>query len=241
MTQELHEIFSVYLAAQPLLWLTVTLVAYQIATWIWQLARLNPLANPVLIAILMLMALLYATGTEYRTYFNGAQFIHFLLGPATVALAIPLYRQVEAIRKSFVAVMLALVCGSTTAAGSAVLLGWALGGSHQTILSMVPKSVTTPIAMGVSEAIGGLASLTTVVVILTGVVGAALGPTVLNLLRIRDPRARGLAFGTAAHGIGTARALQESEVSGAFSGLAMGLNGLLTAILVPLLIHWLWK
>jgi predicted murein hydrolase (TIGR00659 family) len=238
MTGELHEIFSVYLTTQPLLWLTVTLVAFQVGTWMWQLAKLNPLVNPVLIAILILMALLRLTGTDYHTYFAGAQFIHFLLGPATVALAIPLYRQIQVIRKSALAILVALVCGSATAVARAALLGWGLGGSRQTVLSMIPKSVTTPIAMGVSETIGGLASLTTVVVILTGVVGASLGPWLLNRLRIKDPHARGLAMGTAAHGFGTARSLEEGEVNGAFAGLAMGLNGLLTAIAVPLLVHW---
>jgi predicted murein hydrolase (TIGR00659 family) len=178
---------------------------------------------------------LFATGTGYRTYFDGAQFVHFLLGPATVALAIPLYRQVQQVKKSLVAILVAVIGGSLTAAGSAVAIAWLLGASKQTILSMAPKSVTAPVAMGIAEQIGGLPTLTAVVVILTGITGAMAATTVLRMLRIDDQRAGGLAIGVASHGIGTARAFQVGEVAGAFSGLAMGLNALATAILIPVL------
>jgi predicted murein hydrolase (TIGR00659 family) len=159
--------------------------------------------------------------------------VHFLLGPATVALAIPLYRQFERVRKSGVAIAVSILTGSLTAIGSALGVGWLMGASRDTLISLAPKSVTAPVAMGISEQLGGLPSLTAVLVILTGIVGAMLGPLVLNLIGVRDWAARGLAMGTASHGIGTARALQVSEVAGAFSGLAMGLNALATAILLP--------
>jgi predicted murein hydrolase (TIGR00659 family) len=239
MTGELTSIW-VYLAASPLLGLTATLVAYQAASWLWRRTGMTPLLNPVLVAVAILVGILTATGTDYRTYFAGAQFVHFLLGPATVALAIPLYRQVRAVRRSAGAVAAALLAGSVTAAASAVGIAWALGGSRQILLSLAPKSVTTPIAMGISEAIGGEPSLTAVLVMLTGITGAVAGPWLLERLRVRDPRAQGLALGVASHGIGTARALHASEVAGAFAGLAMGLNGLATAVLVPLLLRWLW-
>jgi predicted murein hydrolase (TIGR00659 family) len=161
--------------------------------------------------------------------------VHFLLGPATVALAIPLYRQFDRVRRSALALVVSLISGSLTAIGTAVGLGWLLGASRETLLSLAPKSVTAPVAMGITEQLGGLPSLTAVLVILTGILGAVIGPMVLNLLRIRDWRARGLALGTASHGIGTARALQVNELAGAFSGLAMGLNALATAILLPVL------
>ncbi|HYD66433.1 LrgB family protein [Azospirillum sp.] len=225
----------VYLAANPLAGLTVTLVAYQIGLWLHERCGRTPLVNPVLIAVLVLIALLTASGIEYRTYFEGAQFVHFLLGPATVALAVPLYNQINQVRRSLGALAVALLTGSVTAAGSAVALGWLLGASEKTLLSLAPKSVTSPIAMGVSEQLGGLPSLTAVFVMLSGIVGAALGTWTLNLVRVKDWRARGLGMGVAAHGIGTARALQVNEVAGAFSGLAMGLNGLATAVLLPLL------
>ncbi len=229
----------VYLAATPLMGLTATLVAYQAASWLWRRTGMSPFLNPVMLAILLLVGLLSVTGTDYRTYFDGAQFVHFLLGPATVALAIPLYRQIHTVRRSAAAVAAALLVGSATAVGSAMAIAWALGATPGTVLSLAPKSVTTPIAMGIAEAIGGLPSLTAVLVMLTGMVGAIAGPWLLEILKITDPRAQGLALGVASHGIGTARALQSSEVAGAFAGLAMGLNGLATALLLPLLIHWL--
>jgi len=229
----------VYLAASPLLALTLTLAAYQTGFWIYRKGRLNPLLNPVLIAVVVLVAILIVTDTSYATYFEGAQFVHFLLGPATVALALPLYRQIERVRKSALAITVSLLAGSLTAIASAVGIAWAFGASDEILVSLAPKSVTAPVAMGISEQLGGLPSLTAVLVILTGILGAALGPLLLNLLRVKDMAARGLAIGTASHGIGTARALQVSEVAGAFSGLAMGLNALATAILLPLLWNWL--
>jgi len=236
LSQEFFKLW-VYLAETPLLGLTVTLVAYQIGATIYRKAGLNPIANPVLIAVVLLVALLWATGTDYRTYFDGAQFVHFLLGPATVALAVPLYRNLRSVRRQLLPLSLALLAGTVTAAGTAVGTAWLLGASEATLKSLAPKSVTTPIAMGVTDEIGGLPSLTAVLVILTGILGAVLATWTLNALRIRDWRARGFAIGVAAHGIGTARAFQVNEVAGAFSSLAMGLNGLATAILLPLLIR----
>ena len=229
----------VYLSASPLLSLTVTLLAYQAGYWIYRRGNLNPLLNPVLLAVAALAGLLLATGTDYRTYFDGAQFVHFLLGPATVALAVPLYNQFRQVRRSMGPLLASIVVGSLTASASAVGIAWALGAADTTLISLAPKSVTTPIAMGISERLGGLPSLTAVLVILTGVIGAMIGPPLLDLLRVRDWRARGLSIGVAAHGIGTARAMQVNEVAGAFAGLAMGLNALATAILLPLLWRWL--
>ncbi|MGF1621800.1 MAG: LrgB family protein [Rhodomicrobiaceae bacterium] len=234
MTGDLREIW-VYLSANPLLHLTLTLLAYQAGSWVYRRGRLNPLLNPVLLAVVLLVAALMLTGTSYASYFEGAQFVHFLLGPATVALAIPLYRQFERVRRSALAVLTSIITGSLTASLSAVALLRLFGGSWETAISIAPKSVTAPVAMGISEQLGGLPSLTAVLVILTGIFGAMLGPPLLNLLRITDWSARGLAMGTASHGIGTARALQVNELAGAFSGLAMGLNALATAVLLPVL------
>jgi predicted murein hydrolase (TIGR00659 family) len=225
----------VYLSASPLLHLTLTLAAYQAGFWLYKRGGFNPLLNPVLGAVILIVALLVGTGTSYQTYFEGAQFVHFLLGPATVALAIPLYRQFQAVRRSAAALLASVLAGSLTAWLSAVGIAWALGASRETIVSIAPKSVTAPVAMGISEQLGGLPSLTAAMVMLTGILGAMLGPPLLNLLRVRNWAARGLAIGTASHGIGTARALQVNEVAGAFSGLAMGLNALATALLLPLL------
>lgn len=227
----------VYLSASPLLHLTLTLVAYQCCNWLYRRGGLNPALNPVLLSVVVIVLVLLATGTRYETYFDGAQFVHFLLGPATVALAIPLYRQFDKVRRSAVAVLASILAGSATAAASAVGVAWLLGGSTQALVSLAPKSATAPVAMGISEQLGGLPSLTAVLVIMTGILGAIAGPYLLNLLHIHDHAARGLAMGTASHGIGTARAMQVNELAGAFSGLAMGLNALATALLLPLLWH----
>lgn len=229
----------VYLAATPLLGLTVTLIAYMAGDWFYRRAGMQPLLNPVLIAVVLLVALLVLTGTPYSTYFDGAQFVHFLLGPATVALAVPLYLHAQRLKRMWLPLLLGLVVGSVTATVSAIGVAWALGGSLQTLLSLAPKSVTAPIAMGITEKIGGLASLTAILVIATGILGAMLGPGVLNLLGLRDQAVRGFAIGVASHGIGTARAFQESEEAGAFSGLAMGLNGLATALTLPAVVYLL--
>ena len=225
----------VYLSASPLLHLTLTLVAYQAGLVLYKAAGNNPLCNPVLIAVIALVGVLVASGTSYDTYFAGAQFVHFLLGPATVALALPLYRQFARVRRSALALAVSITAGSLTAAASAVGIAWLLGATRNTLVSLAPKSATAPVAMGITEKLGGLPSLTAVLVILTGIIGAMLGPLLLDLLGIRDWAARGVAMGTASHGIGTARALQVNEVAGAFSGLAMGLNALATALLLPLL------
>lgn len=238
MSGRLGEIW-VYLSASPLLGLTVTLLAYQGAYWLYARAKMNPLANPVAIAVAALVALLWFTDTPYPVYFEGAQFVHFLLGPATVALAVPLYANLETLKRNALPLAGALLAGSLTAVVSAVGIGWLLGASRETLLSLAPKSVTTPIAMGIAEKLGGLPSLTAVLVVTTGILGAVLARGTLNLLRIDDHAVRGFAVGVAAHGIGTARAFQVSETMGAFAGLAMGLNGLVTAFLFPLLVR-LW-
>lgn len=238
MTPRLNEIW-VYLAASPLLGLAITLLAYQGAVWLYRKSGMNPLANPVLIAVAFLVALLMATGTPYQTYFDGAQFVHFLLGPATVALAVPLYTQLRRVRAMLLPVLVGLVTGGLCAALSAMAVGKLFGASLPTLLSLAPKSVTTPIAMGVAERIGGIPSLTAVLVITTGIIGAVGARYLFDAMGIRDPAVRGFAIGIASHGIGTARAFQVNEQAGAFAALAMGLNGLLTALALPLLLPWL--
>lgn len=240
MSGELYKIW-VYLAASPLLGLTLTLLAYRLGWWAFVKSGRSPWVNPVLIAVALIAGALLATGTGYKEYFEGAQFVHFLLGPATVALAVPLFRHLRAVRKSFVAVAVSLVVGGAVAAASAVGLAWLFGAGRDTLLALAPKSVTAPIAMGIAERIGGEPSLTAVLVILTGMVGAVAATALLNALRVKDWRARGFAVGLAAHGIGTARALQVHPLAGAFAGLAMGLNGVMTAACLPLLYFWLFR
>jgi predicted murein hydrolase (TIGR00659 family) len=229
----------VYLSASPLLWLTLTLLCYLIALRLYRLGGERALLNPVAIAVALLIGLLVLTGTPYQTYFDGAQFVHFLLGPATVSLAIPLYRQRERLRALAVPIAAALVAGVLTAALSAIALGVLFGADRETLISLAPKSVTAPVAMGISEKLGGLPSLTAVLVVSTGIVGAVLGTGLLRLLRIRDDAVKGFALGVTSHGIGTARAFQVSPVMGAFSGLAMALSAFVTAMLLPPLLRWI--
>ena len=222
----------------PLYGVTVTLVAYQAAGWLHRRTGRHALLNPVLVSIALVSAVLALTGTDYDTYFSGAQPVHLLLGPATVALAVPLSRHLPALRRQAGPLLGAIVIGSLTATLSAVLIAEALGATDATVLSLAPKSATTPVSIGVAAQIGGQPSLTAVFTILTGIVGAICAAAVLDRARVRDPRARGLAIGVASHGIGTARALQDDPVTGAYAGLGLATNALATAVLVPVLFTW---
>lgn len=226
----------VYLAAEPLLWLTVSLGIFAGGTWLNRKLGGHPLAHPVLLSMLALIGLLLVTGTSYDTYFEGAQFIHFLLGPATVALAIPLYDNLRQIREMLLPLLFACLLGVAVAVSSAVGIAWLAGAGEQTLLSLAPKSVTTPIAMGIAEQIGGLPSLAAGIVLVTGAVGAVAAGPLFRLAGISDLRAQGFALGIAAHGFGTAHALTLGLRAGAFAGLGLGLAGLLTAFLLPLVV-----
>lgn len=226
----------VYLSASPLLGLTITLIAYGLAYRLYLKANSSPFANPVLVSVIMLILLLMVTGTSYSEYFEGARFVHFLLGPATVALAVPLYEQLARLKALWLPVTISLFCGVVVAAGSSIGLAWLLGGSLEIQMSLAPKSATAPVAMGISETIGGIPSLTAVLVVITGITGAVTGTRLFELMRIRDDSVKGIAMGVAAHGIGTARAFQVSNQMGAFSGLAMALSAFATALVVPWLV-----
>ncbi|MDD2869402.1 LrgB family protein [Neomegalonema sp.] len=235
--KDVAEIWS-YLAQSPLLWLTATLAAYALGDACFRASGRKPWANPVLIAVALLGLLLQATGTPYAAYFEGAQFVHFLLGPATVALALPLRDNLGHVRKAALPVLAALLVGSGVAVGSALGIATAFGLEGELLASLAPKSATAPVAIGVAESLGGSPTLTAVLVLLTGVVGAICATPLLNALGVRDWRARGLALGVAAHGIGTARAFQVNPTAGAFAGLGMGLNAVLTAFLAPLALRF---
>jgi predicted murein hydrolase (TIGR00659 family) len=226
------EIWS-YLSREPLLWLTATLFAYLIGDGLSRRAGRNPLVNPVLVAMVLLGTLLWVTRTPYSAYFEGAQFVHFMLGPATVALALPLYANRAQIRRVLLPMLAALMAGSVTAIVSALGIATALGIDGPVWLSLAPKSTTAPVAIGIAEQIGGLPTLTAALVIITGIIGAVIVTPLMRLMRITDWRARGFAVGVAAHGIGTARAFQVNDTAGAFAGIGMGLNAMLTAILAP--------
>lgn len=230
----------VYLSGNPLLSLLMTLLAFILAVRINRALGGTPLLHPVMLAIALLIGCLVLVDMDYATYFEGAQFIHFLLGPATVALAIPLYDHRERVRRLLVPLLAACVTGIVTAVASTLGLALLLGARHETLMSLAPRSVTSPIAMGIAEQIGGIPSLAAGLVLLTGAIGCALGPWLFRWLRIEDPAVQGFTLGLAAHGFGTAHAFARlGAVAGAFSGLSMGLTGLLTAFLLPLITHLL--
>lgn len=229
----------VYLAASPLLHLLLTLLAFMAAQWINRRARGTPFLHPVLVAIALLVGFLLLTETPYGVYFEGAQFIHFLLGPAIVALAVPLFDHRERIRREFVPLILACLAGILTAVLSTYFLVTWLGGEQGTLLSLLPKSVTSPIAMGIAEQLGGFPALAAGIVLITGAVGCVLGPFIFRWLKIEDQAVQGFAMGLAAHGFGTAQSFSVSQLAGAFAGLSMGLTGLLSAFLIPLLVRLL--
>ncbi len=225
----------VYLAQTPLLWLTVTLLVYAIADAVSLATHRHPLANPVLHSIWIIGLFLNFTGTSYTTYFGGAQFVHFLLGPATVALAVPLYENRKTVMSAILPMLVALVVGCATAIISVILFSELAGLPRSVVLSLAPKSVTAGVAMGISETLGADPALTAVAVILTGIMGAIVVTPLMNRMGITDFRARGFAAGLASHGLGTARAFQVDEVAGVFAGIAMSLNALVTSLLVPLM------
>jgi predicted murein hydrolase (TIGR00659 family) len=226
----------VYLQTKPLLWLTTTLCVWELSRALDERARHHALSNPTVLAIVITAALLLLTRTSYQNYFSGAEYIQFLLGPATVALAVPMYSNWHVIRRNFVAISVSLTTGSMVAAGSAMLIMKAMGAARIVTISLGPKSVTTPIAMGIAQNLGGNPSLTAVFVMITAMFGILVYPFVFRLGRITDWRARGLAAGVAMHGLGTARMLTINETAGAFGGVAIGLNGVVTSLFLPLMI-----
>lgn len=222
----------VYLATSPLLWLAGTLVVWIAAAGIAGLRPNNPLLNPIILSIAAIAAALHLSGIEYSTYFEGAQFIYFMLGPATVALGIPLYEKLAMVKSNLIPMLLALVAGSLTAIGSTVYLAHLFGFAPAVVASLAPKSATTPVAMAISSSLQGSPALTAAVVILTGICGALIVTPMMNAMRIKDYSARGFAVGLASHGIGTARAYSVDEVAGLFSGIAMGLNAVVTSLII---------
>jgi len=226
-----------YLQTQPLLGLTATLCTWELASFLDARAGHKAFTNPTVLSIIFLAAALLITRTPYSAYFTGAQYVHFLLGPATAALAIPMYANLPAIRRNFTAIIISLSAGSIAAASSAMLIAKLLGAPAQVVISLGPKSVTTPIAMGIAQNLGGQPPLTAVFVMLTGMFGTIICSGVLRLARVTDWRAQGLAAGTAAHGLATAHMLRLNQTAGAFGGLAIGLNGIVTSLILPVLVR----
>lgn len=229
------------LAANPLFGITLTLAMYVLAHAAYVRFAQTPLANPVLWSIVAVALVLLVAGIPYADYFAGAGFIHFLLGPAVVAMAWPLWVRRDELRARWRRLLRASLIGGAAASASAVGLGWLLGIPSEVLLSLAPKSTTTPVAMGIAQAIGGIPALAAIFAILSGLVGALTGRYLFNLMRLpRSPegwRARGFALGTAAHGIGAARALQVDADAGAYAGLALGCQVVIASLLIPVIVR----
>ncbi|MEZ5537427.1 MAG: LrgB family protein [Thiolinea sp.] len=233
----LRETF-VYLADTPLLWLWLTLLCYQLALWLQRISGRAAWANPVALSTFMVGGVILISGVSYKQYFSGAQFIHFLLGPTVVALALPLVLHWKSVRRALWPLLFSLLAGSAIAIICAVGLAYLFGLDEVLVKSVAPKSATAPIAMGIAESTGGIASLAAVSAVITGIIGASIATPLLNRLHFRDWRARGFAVGLNCHGIGTAHAFTIHPIAGVYATVGMALNGMLTAVLTPLV---LWR
>ena len=233
----------IYLSATPLFGLAATLVVYVLLQALYERLDHAPWANPVLWSVVVIAGALLATGVSYPSYFAGAQFIHFLLGPAVVALAWPLWQRRAELRRRWGGLLVAALAGGAAAAGSAVVLGWAFGLPPDVLMSLAPKSVTAPVAMGLAEKVGGIPALAAVFAVLAALVGALSGKYLFDALGVPADAAgwpvRGYALGTASHGIGAARALQVNDAAGAYAGLALGVQVVLASLLLPLVVRLL--
>jgi predicted murein hydrolase (TIGR00659 family) len=230
----IHEIW-VYLSGSPLLALILTLGAYQLGTLAYDRAQRHPLVNPILIAVVLIAVVIQVIDMPYAQYFEGAQFVHFLLGTATVALAVPIYRGLDALRGRFVPLLAALLAGGTVSIASAVGIAQLLGADPAIVGAFWPKSVTAPIAMGIAERIHVSPTLTAVFAVTTGILGAVLARFVLDAVGSKAWWQRGFALGIASHGIGTSRAFSVHPEAGTYSSLAMGLHGIVGAVAIPLI------
>jgi predicted murein hydrolase (TIGR00659 family) len=224
-----------WLASSPLFGLTLTLAAYALGRWLHRRTGLA-LLQPVVVAIVVVAAVLLLADVDYADYLAGGDLVGFWLGPATVALALPLHHEWHLVRRSALPILTGVVAGALVSVVAAVLVTRWTGGSRLLELTMAPKAATTPVSIAVSAQVGGIPSLTAILTIVAGITGAVAGPWLLDRIRVRDLVARGLALGAVSHGVGTSRALHESRTEGAFSALSMALSALATSVLVPLVV-----
>ena len=237
MAQALHAA-SQAVTTHPLFPLGLTLGAYAAGSWLHRKAGHSPLCHPLILSVALVIVVLKAIGMSHGTYFEGTRFLHWMLGPAIVALAVPLHGQLTQLKARWRSTLAALLLGSVVATASAVLLAWALGGSDGLLKALSTKSVTTALAILLAQDMGANPAIAATIVLITGVLGAVIAPALFARLRWHDDAAWGAALGTCAHAIGTARAIQVSEACGAFAAVSMGINGLLTALVLPVVMKW---
>jgi putative effector of murein hydrolase len=227
-----------YIHSTPLTWLIATLAAFKFGIIVYEKFNKHTLLQPIIIAYVILLTLIIYTNTSFEEYFKSVEIIHFFLGPATVALALPLYKNLRYIKSLFIPIVLTLFIAGVFSIVIAISLLWIFGAELPTILSMTTKSITAPIAIITSQQIGAIPSLAVGFVLITGIIGALFGTIVFKLIKIKHDTSKGFALGLVSHGIGTARAIEISEKAAAFSALAMGLSGIFTAIFLPMIISF---
>lgn len=229
----------VYLSGDPLFALIITLATYQFGYLLYVRAKRHPLVNPVAISVILTCVIIDLLEMPYEKYFEGAQFVHFLLGTATVALAVPIYNGFKRMQGKILHIWVALTAGSTVSIISAVLIAKVMGAGDNIVGSMYAKSVTAPIAMGIAERLNVSPTLTAVFTVITGMLGAILAPYIMNALKIHQWWIRGTAIGVGAHGLGITRAFSVNEEAGIYASMAMGLNGVISAIGLPIVLTYL--
>ncbi len=223
--------------SDPLLAITLTLGSYLFGSWVYRHSKNFPLFHPIVIAAATVTGILLITGTSYTQYRDSTKILNLMLGTATVALAVPLYQQWHLIKSHARPILITLFAGAVFAPLIAVGLAWSLGATPEILLSLVSKSVTTPIAIAVAESLGGITTVAAGTVIAVGIVGAMIGPVLLNNMGIHNAIVRGFTLGLTAHAVGTARAFEEDPVSGSFASLGLALTGALTALAAPVVWH----
>ena len=216
-------------------WLSLTIITYLGVVWLRERYGAHPLTTPVLLASLTLGVILIVLEIDFADYSQGGDILAWLILPATVAMAIPLYDHFSLLRKYFVAIFSGIVVGSISSVGTALAIGWVFGLSPDVLASLATRSVTTPIAIHLAYEMGGIGALAAAIVVITGVFGIVTAPYVFRFTRIPDERAQGLAYGLAATAIGTSDALRQSRLMGSFAAVSLGVNGILTGFLLPLL------
>lgn len=216
----------------------ISVAAYEIGVLLKKKFKLA-IFNPLLIAIAVIIVILAITGVEYDTYNDGAKYLSYLLTPATVCLAVPLYEQLEILKKNLKAILAGILAGALTSVTSVLILAIPFGLSHEEYVTLLPKSITTAIGMGVSEELGGIVTITVAVIIITGVLGNMFAEVVCRIFRIEEPIAKGIGIGSASHAIGTAKAMELGDIEGAMSSLSIAVSGLITVILASVYAQFL--
>lgn len=222
----------------PIFGIVVTILFFNLGVYIQKKTN-KPMFNPLLLAIIGIIAFLSITKIPYESYKSGADCINYLLGPVTVVLAIPLYKQFDLLKKHFIEIIVGIVSGVLVSLGSILIIGKLTNANIDIINSLIPKSITTPMGLSLTNTLNGIESIAVVSIILTGILGAIMAPTIFKIGRIKHPVAKGIALGTSAHALGTTKALEIGEVEGAMSSLSIGIAGMITVILVPIILNLL--